>query len=504
MLKQMWKESELKMNDQDELFIVVDKNDKVIGYQPRSATHKNRLLHRTVAVAVFNDKGEILLQKRGMNVDVSPGLYSLSATGHVSKGETYKQAAEKELREELGIEGKLKFEKKIIRDFPNHYEMQSFYSTHSNGPFKFPKQAIEKVKFVHVNNLPEFFRESTSAIEIFYNQILHTGKHLIKATAIAPTNIAFTKYWGKKDEVLRLPENGSVSMSLSDLLTTTTVEFSDKYNKDQITINGGGVKEGESERVIKHLDRIRKMAGIDLKAQMVSNNNFPIGTGLSSSASGFAALTLAASKAAGLNLSEKELSILARQGAGSACRSIPGGFVEWLDGNTSDTSYAKQIFPPDHWKIADVVAIVSEGKKEISSTQGMKVAQSSPFMKLRLSRMKKKNEDVKKFIKEKNFKALGELTEQEALELHTIMLTQYPPLIYWTPGTLQIMKLVPHWREEGIPVYFTINTGQDIHLTCEQKNVKKIVAKLKSLDFVKNIIVNTPGEGTRLSNKHLF
>ena len=326
----------------------------------------------------------------------------------------------------------------------------------------------------------------------------------MKATAIAPTNIAFTKYWGKKDEVLRLPENGSVSMTLSSLLTTTTVGFSPDFKRDQININGGSVEEGEAERVIKHLDRVRKMAGINLKAKVVSNNNFPIGTGLSSSASGFAALTLAAVAAAGLKLSVKELSILARQGAGSACRSIPGGFVEWLDGNTSETSYAVQIFPPNYWKIADMVALVSTGKKEVPSSLGMKSAKSSPFMKLRLSRMKEKNKLVKKFIKERNFKALGGLTEQEALELHTIMLTQYPPLIYWTPGTLQIMKLVSHWRKEGIPVYFTINTGQDIHLICEQKNIDKVKNKLKELDFVKNIIINIPGEGTRLTDKHLF
>ncbi len=330
----------------------------------------------------------------------------------------------------------------------------------------------------------------------------------MKATAIAPTNIAFTKYWGKKDEVLRLPENGSISMTLSNLLATTTVEFSPTYKKDLIIINGGGVEVDEAERVIKHLDRVRNLAshleGAKLKAKVVSKNNFPIGTGLSSSASGFAALTLAASQAVGLKLSEKQLSVLARQGAGSACRSIPSGFVEWLDGNTSDTSYAKQIFPPNYWAIADVVTIVSEGKKEVSSSLGMKVARSSPFMKLRLSRMKQKNKQVKQFIKTRNFKALGELTEQDALELHSIMLTQYPPLIYWTPGTLQIMKLVPHWRKMGIPVYFTINTGQDIHLICEQKNVEKVVAKLKSLNFVKDIIVNTPGEGVRLSEKHLF
>lgn len=326
----------------------------------------------------------------------------------------------------------------------------------------------------------------------------------MKATAVAPSNIAFTKYWGKKDEVLRLPENGSISMCLSNLLTTTTVEFRAKYNQDQVIINGGGMEEGEAERVIKHLDRVRKMAGINLKAKVVSNNNFPIATGLSSSASGFAALTLAASKAAGLNLSEKDLSILARQGSGSACRSIPAGFVEWLDGDTSKTSYAVQIFPPSHWDIADVVAVVSEGKKEVATSLGQKTASSSPFMKVRLSRMKEKNRLVKKLIRDKNFKEFGQLIESEALELHAIMLTQKPALIYWTPGTLRIMKLAGYWRVEGIPVYFTINTGQDIHLICEQKNVKKVVSKLKELDFVKNIIINNPGEGTRISKTHLF
>lgn len=326
----------------------------------------------------------------------------------------------------------------------------------------------------------------------------------MKATAIAPSNIAFTKYWGRKDEVLRLPENGSVSMSLSNLLTTTTVEFSPAYKQDEITINGGGIETDEAKRIIKHLDRIRKMANLNQKAKVVSNNNFPSGTGLSSSASGFAALTVATSAAAGLNLSQKSLSILARQGSGSACRSIPGGFVEWLDGNTSDTSYARQIFPPDYWAIADVVAVVSEGKKEVSTSMGQKAAQSSPFMPIRLARMKAKNKKVKELIKEKRFKQFGQLIEQEALELHTVMLTQTPPLIYWTPGTLRIMKLTSHWRKEGIPVYFTINTGQDIHLITEQRNVEKVTAKLKKLAEVKDIIVNTPGQGTRLTNKDLF
>ena len=191
----------------------------------------------------------------------------------------------------------------------------------------------------------------------------------MKRTAIAPTNIAFIKYWGRKDEALRLPTNGSVSMNLSNLSTTTTVEFDQKYFKDEVIINGVQ-DEKESLRVIKHLDRIRNLAHISEKAKIVSHNNFPSATGLSSSASGFAALTVAASAASGLKLGEKELSILARQGSGSACRSIPGGFVEWIDGDTSETSYAVSIFPAGYWDIADIVAIVSDEKKAYCQVKG--------------------------------------------------------------------------------------------------------------------------------------
>ncbi len=325
----------------------------------------------------------------------------------------------------------------------------------------------------------------------------------MKATAIAPSNIAFTKYWGKKDPILRLPENGSISMCLSNLLTTTTVEFSPKYKKDLVKINGE-VEEGEESRVIEHLYRVRKLANIDLKAKVVSNNNFPSGTGLSSSASGFAALTLAASKAGGLNLSEKELSILARQGSGSASRSIPDGIVEWLDGDTSETSYAKTIFPVNHWKIVDVVAVVNEGRKEINTTKGMGEARSSIFMPVRVANMKAKNKLLKKLISERKFKEFGEFIEAEALEFHSIVFTQSPPIIYWTPATVKLMKLVQKWRKEGFEVYFTINTGQDVHLIVEQKNVKKLVNKLKKVEGVREIIVNKPAGGTKISSKHLF
>src|SRR3989344_7712795 len=206
----------------------------------------------------------------------------------------------------------------------------------------------------------------------------------MKATAVAPSNIAFIKYWGKRDEDLRIPLNSSISMNLSNLLTTTTVEFNPDFKKDLIIINDQ--EEGdEGSRVIKHLDRIRKLAKIKHKAKVISKNNFPTGTGLSSSASGFAALTLAASKAADLSLSEKELSILARQGSGSACRSIPDGFVEWLDGNTNETSYAVSLYPPSFWDLSIVVVLAGSEEKSVLTSEGMQLVKSNSFYPVRLS-----------------------------------------------------------------------------------------------------------------------
>lgn len=325
----------------------------------------------------------------------------------------------------------------------------------------------------------------------------------MKATAVAPSNIAFIKYWGKKDEVLRLPENGSISMCLSNLLTTTTVEFSSGYKDDTIIINGVQ-EENEGNRAIKHLDRVRKIANITDCAKVVTNNNFPTGTGLSSSASGFAALTVAAARAAGLNLSEKELSILARQGSGSACRSIPDGFVEWMDGNTSDDSYAVSLYRPDYWDIADVVAVVSKNKKEVSTTSGQKLAASSPFFEVRKNHMKEKINKIKKLMNDKDFTGFGELLEAEALELHSIMLTSTPSLIYLLPASLKIMHLVKKWRTDGLEVYFTVNTGQDIHLIVQKKDVEKLTSKLSEVEDVQKTIINYPSRGALIIDNHLF
>ncbi|NCN58751.1 diphosphomevalonate decarboxylase [Candidatus Roizmanbacteria bacterium CG22_combo_CG10-13_8_21_14_all_38_20] len=325
----------------------------------------------------------------------------------------------------------------------------------------------------------------------------------MKATAIAPSNIAFIKYWGRKDENLRLPENGSIAMNLSNLTTTTTIEFSQKYTKDEIIINGKTIKD-ESARAITQLDRVRTLAQINTHAKVISINNFSSSTGLSSSASGFAALTVASAKSAGLNLSEKELSILARQGSGSACRSIPDGFVQWMNGDTSETSFAKTIFNANHWNIVDVVALVSSSKKDISTSEGQTISGSSLFMDTRLKNIDNKIKKAIQYIKTKDFTAFGKLLEVEALELHAIMLTSWPSLIYWQNGTLIVMKAVKSWRNKGLETYFTINTGQDVHIICQEKNTKILVNKLKQLPEVKRVIINKPAKGARLTQNHLF
>lgn len=327
-----------------------------------------------------------------------------------------------------------------------------------------------------------------------------------KISIKASSDIALVKYWGKKDEVLRLPENGSVSMILDGLDTITTVEFSADYPQDEIIIQDEKLENTslEAKRIIKHLDRIRAYAKVSIKAKVASQNSFPRGTGLSSSASGMAALTYAATKALDLDLSEKELSILARQASGSACRCVCSGFVEWLDGSTSNTSYSQTIFSKEHWDIRSVIAVVDEGKKKISSTQGHKTAQTSPFFAVRQDQIRSKIYKVKKAIAEKDFTSLGKIVEAEALEFHSILLTSEVPIILWYPGTLQVMHEVQTMREEGIECYFTMNTGFNIHVLTLPKFEKIVQERVSKLSLVVKTLTTKIGDKPREINEHLF
>jgi diphosphomevalonate decarboxylase len=327
----------------------------------------------------------------------------------------------------------------------------------------------------------------------------------MKATAKAPANIALIKYWGKKDEALRIPENDSLAMTLDKAYTVTTVEFRKNFKKDEIIIDKEEVRERERKRVVKHLNRTRKRARIKLFAKVVSQNSFPRATGLASSASGLAALTLAATKAAGLNLSEQGLSRLARIASGSASRSIPAGFVYWQAGNSDKTSYAYSLYPPSYWDLRDVAIVVQEKMKKVSSTKGHHLARKSPFLKARLELVKENLKKIKRAFKKKDFSLLGKIIESEALSLHSVMFTSQPALIYWQPATLVIMHEVIRWREERMAEsYFTIDAGPNVHLICQGKDEKKLLAKLKGIKGIKKVVVNKPARGAHLLASHLF
>jgi diphosphomevalonate decarboxylase len=334
-----------------------------------------------------------------------------------------------------------------------------------------------------------------------------------KVTAQASSDVALVKYWGKKDEVLRLPENGSISLILDGLDTVTTVEFHTDGTKNTLTINGES-DEDEAKRVLKHIDRIKKLAvqknllsqkdADVLTITVASQNTFPKGTGLSSSGSGFAALTFAATHALELSLSEQEMSILARQGSGTACRCMSEGIVEWLDGSTSEASYSVSLYSPEYWDIRDVIAVVDKGKKRVSSTEGHQSAQSSPFYQARLDRISKKIADVKQALSEKNFTTLGELVEAEALEFHSILLTSTPSMIAWYPGTVEVMLAVQAMRAEGVPAYFTINTGFNVHVLTLPEHEATVQKKLSELSSVKQTLTAKIGKGPRIETTHLF
>ncbi|HUS60446.1 MAG TPA: diphosphomevalonate decarboxylase [Nevskiaceae bacterium] len=329
-------------------------------------------------------------------------------------------------------------------------------------------------------------------------------KKLYKATAKSPANIAFIKYWGKKDPQINLPFNNSISMNLSHCFTVTTVEFVKRFRKDRVFINDKEVFAGKKDRVVNILNIVRKMAKIDWKARVVSQNNFPADAGIASSASGFSALALAASKAAGLDLTLKELSILARFGSGSACRSVIDGFAEWKKGKDSQTSFAVQLAPLEFWNLIDIVVVMAKEKKKISTTEGHAAALTSPHYKTRLKELKARIKNLRETFLKKQFKKFGELIEEETISLHIIAMTSNPPIFYWDKGTMVVINELYNWREEGFLAYFTIDAGPNVHVICRQKDERKVNQRLKELPEVLFTIVNHPAKGSRLVEKHLF
>jgi diphosphomevalonate decarboxylase len=324
-----------------------------------------------------------------------------------------------------------------------------------------------------------------------------------KATAVAHPNIAFIKYWGKANERLNLPANPSLSMNLAGLMTVTTAEFRPGLPGDMVTIDGLPASDQALTRVTEHLDRVRAMAGIGERAMVVSRNDFPAGTGLASSASGFAALSLAATQAAGLRLDEASLSRLARPGSGSACRSVPAGFALW-EGDSDGTSYARQVAPPEHWDLQDLIAIVSHHHKATSSYDGHGLASSSPFHAARLAAVDGLLATVVAGIGRRSLAAIGPAMEADALAMHGVMMTSSPALLYWQPATMTVLQAVHGWRREGLEVFFTIDAGPNVHCLCEGADADLVEARLRDLPGVEEVLRSSPGGGVRLVDHYLF
>jgi diphosphomevalonate decarboxylase len=322
-------------------------------------------------------------------------------------------------------------------------------------------------------------------------------------TAIAPANIAFIKYWGMRDTTYTLPYHGSISMNLDGCLTTTTVSFEPDLNDDEVTLTLYGQPPQPAngrprERVVAHLDRLRQLAGSSTRARVTSSNNFPSDAGIASSAAAFAALTLAGTAALGLDLDLHTLSRLARQsGSGSACRSIPTGFVEWYNGDDT-TSLAESIAPPDHWELADVVAVVDTSAKKIGSAENHRMVTTSAYFSVRLREVEVRLERARQAIMQRDLATLGAIMEADAVSMHVVCMTQVPPSFYWNSGTMAVLQAVRAWREEGLQAYFTIDAGANVHIICAAPDRAEVERRVQALSAVQFTLANGPGAGARL------
>lgn len=326
----------------------------------------------------------------------------------------------------------------------------------------------------------------------------------LKATAIAPSNIAFIKYWGNADSRRNIPFNNSISMNLSAARTRTTIEFDPSFTGDTLIIDGRPITGAARARVSRHLDHIRALAPTDLYARVVSENNFPMGTGIASSAAAFAALSMAGTAALNIDLDERQMTELARLGSGSAARSIPDGYVELKAGGGHTTAFAYTLYAPNYWNLRDIVVIVSREEKPVGSSEGHLAAETSSHFATRLAELPTRLKAVRQAIRNRDIEALGEAIEEDAISLHVVAMTSRPPIYYWAPATIRLIHAVQAWRRDGLPVYFTLDAGPNVHLICEAKHETDVLARLADIDDVLETLVSQPAEGARLTEAHLF
>ena len=323
-----------------------------------------------------------------------------------------------------------------------------------------------------------------------------------RAVAVAGTNIALVKYWGKRTGAtagLNLPAVGSLSLTLDALTTRTEVRFDAALKSDRFYL-GGREEEGEPRaRVSRFLDLVRARAGLAARAEVRSHNNFPTAAGLASSASGFAALALAATSAAGLRLPGRELSQLARQGSGSAARSVLGGFVVLRRGerDDGDDCFAEALH--DGPAVRMVIGVAGEGEKPTLSTDGMThTASTSPLYAGWLASQPADLAAAEAAVARGDLAELGEIAERSCLTMHGSALAARPGILYWSGATVDGFHAVRALRRAGTAAWFTNDAGPHVKALCAPGDAARVAAALQAVPGIARTLICAPGEAARL------
>lgn len=310
------------------------------------------------------------------------------------------------------------------------------------------------------------------------------------ATAVAHSNIALAKYWGKADSERMLAAVPSLSMTLEALHTRTTVTFDAAIPADEVLLGDSPAQGRARSRVVALLDRVRRQSGLVQNARVVSTNNFPTAAGLASSASGFAALAVAAAAASGLSASGEELSSLARQSSVSAARSIYGGFVALGAG----AEFAERVAPAESFEASMVIALTAAGAKAVGSSEGMdRTARTSPYYQAWVEHAPAVYERARRAIIDQNLEALGEAMEESALMMHASMFAARPALVYFTPATLAAMERVRALRTEGVPAFFTMDAGPHVKVLTRPSFATRVADALADTPGVLSVLVSRVG-----------
>jgi diphosphomevalonate decarboxylase len=308
--------------------------------------------------------------------------------------------------------------------------------------------------------------------------------------AVAHSNIALAKYWGKADALRNLTAVPSLSLTLAALRTTTSVRFDPTLNRDEFSLAGESVSGRPLERVVKLLDAVRDEAGLEERARVESVNDFPTAAGLASSASGFAALAMAASRAAGLDSSLEQVSALARAASASAARSVYGGYVAL----GARAEFAERVREGASFPLEMLIAVTVAGPKATASTDGMGHTQdTSPYYPAWVEAAPAVYAEVRRAVEASDFDALGPAMEHSALSMHASMLAARPALIYFAPATLRVVERVRAYRAAGGRAYFTMDAGPHVKVLVEPSAAAELELELGKLEGVASVLRSTAG-----------